>query len=134
MIRRPPRSTRTDTLFPYTTLFRSAEAAADDRTNEQLQYDTLLAVLRTGAAADPDQAFGDRQPGVRILVEARSLENPTERGRATVAGVGHLEDGGAALPGGVIESYLCDAGDLTIAADGSEIGRASCRERGCQYG
>src|SRR3546814_604850 len=27
MIRRPPRSTRTDTLFPYTTLFRSAERA-----------------------------------------------------------------------------------------------------------
>src|SRR3546814_20991372 len=30
MIRRPPRSTRTDTLFPYTTLFRSV-AAVDDR-------------------------------------------------------------------------------------------------------
>src|SRR3546814_13805066 len=28
MIRRPPRSTRTDTLFPYTTLFRSANKAA----------------------------------------------------------------------------------------------------------
>src|SRR3546814_12663243 len=28
MIRRPPRSTRTDTLFPYTTLFRSLEVAA----------------------------------------------------------------------------------------------------------
>src|SRR3546814_12978330 len=27
MIRRPPRSTRTDTLFPYTTLFRSATRA-----------------------------------------------------------------------------------------------------------
>src|SRR3546814_14104241 len=27
MIRRPPRSTRTDTLFPYTTLFRSHRAA-----------------------------------------------------------------------------------------------------------
>src|SRR6056297_4029280 len=27
MIRRPPRSTRTDTLFPYTTLFRSAASA-----------------------------------------------------------------------------------------------------------
>src|SRR3546814_5176548 len=27
MIRRPPRSTRTDTLFPYTTLFRSRRAA-----------------------------------------------------------------------------------------------------------
>src|SRR3546814_15100944 len=29
MIRRPPRSTRTDTLLPYTTLFRSAVAGAD---------------------------------------------------------------------------------------------------------
>src|SRR3546814_4705735 len=28
MIRRPPRSTRTDTLFPYTTLFRSTRAVA----------------------------------------------------------------------------------------------------------
>src|SRR3546814_6396851 len=27
MIRRPPRSTRTDTLFPYTTLFRSADSS-----------------------------------------------------------------------------------------------------------
>src|SRR3546814_5179080 len=31
MIRRPPRSTRTDTLFPYTTLFRSLAAYVDDR-------------------------------------------------------------------------------------------------------
>src|SRR3546814_17422296 len=33
MIRRPPRSTRTDTLFPYTTLFRSVrtEGGQDDR-------------------------------------------------------------------------------------------------------
>src|SRR3546814_16257550 len=30
MIRRPPRSTRTDTLFPYTTLFRSQRAAASE--------------------------------------------------------------------------------------------------------
>src|SRR3546814_9213349 len=29
MIRRPPRSTRTDTLFPYTTLFRRMPTAAD---------------------------------------------------------------------------------------------------------
>src|SRR3546814_9024985 len=29
MIRRPPRSTRTDTLFPYTTLFRSHRQRAD---------------------------------------------------------------------------------------------------------
>src|SRR3546814_6958563 len=31
MIRRPPRSTRTDTLFPYTTLFRSLILEARDR-------------------------------------------------------------------------------------------------------
>src|SRR3546814_9458878 len=31
MIRRPPRSTRTDTLFPYTTLFRSHRAALHPR-------------------------------------------------------------------------------------------------------
>src|SRR3546814_10598277 len=31
MIRRPPRSTRTDTLFPYTTLFRSGECACSAR-------------------------------------------------------------------------------------------------------
>src|SRR3546814_3399881 len=30
MIRRPPRSTRTDTLFPYTTLFRSIALGTDD--------------------------------------------------------------------------------------------------------
>src|SRR3546814_13826547 len=35
MIRRPPRSTRTDTLFPYTTLFRSVEPAAADAAPEQ---------------------------------------------------------------------------------------------------
>src|SRR3546814_5932366 len=31
MRRRPPRSTRTDTLFPYTTLFRSADSMPDAR-------------------------------------------------------------------------------------------------------
>src|SRR3546814_4978661 len=39
MIRRPPRSTRTDTLFPYTTLFRSPrddERRADRRTVDDL--------------------------------------------------------------------------------------------------
>src|SRR3546814_9638045 len=50
MIRRPPRSTRTDTLFPYTTLFRSIEKveaqgvsalAVDDR-----ELATVLAALR----------------------------------------------------------------------------------------
>src|SRR3546814_14741594 len=36
MIRRPPRSTRTDTLFPYTTLFRSPPLAARSAKAERL--------------------------------------------------------------------------------------------------
>src|SRR3546814_4419996 len=35
MIRRPPRSTRTDTLFPYTTLFRAAQAEEDALTEAE---------------------------------------------------------------------------------------------------
>src|SRR3546814_8878008 len=34
MIRRPPRSTRTDTLFPYTTLFRSAAPGPSTRAGD----------------------------------------------------------------------------------------------------
>src|SRR3546814_6047238 len=37
MIRRPPRSTRTDTLFPYTTLFRSARLGEDAEVEVQLR-------------------------------------------------------------------------------------------------
>src|SRR3546814_4448444 len=67
MIRRPPRSTRTDTLFPYTTLFRSGAeggavfeelAGAVDEiwtdgagTLEILHTDAALAVQRTATTA-----------------------------------------------------------------------------------
>lgn len=99
----------------------------DDRSNEQLQYDTLLAVLRTGAAADPNQAFGDRQPGVRVVVEAAAITHIDERGGMEVTGAGHVEDGGQALPGGVIEKLLCDAGALPVTLDGKarplDVGR-----------
>src|SRR3546814_2511482 len=46
MIRQPPRSTRTDTLFPYTTLFRSdlpkligSEIARDEKADQRQEYD-----------------------------------------------------------------------------------------------
>src|SRR3546814_6728251 len=35
MIRRPPRSTRTDTLFPYTTLFRSSRTRTSERSRQR---------------------------------------------------------------------------------------------------
>src|SRR3546814_5457988 len=37
MIRRPPRSTRTDTLFPYTTLFRSRAVAVEFHPHQRLR-------------------------------------------------------------------------------------------------
>src|SRR3546814_2108585 len=54
MIRRPPRSTRTDTLFPYTTLFRSARLIA--------------------GANERDRAW----PKERVQVPNRSEETTTE--------------------------------------------------------
>src|SRR3546814_2698447 len=41
MIRRPPRSTRTDTLFPYTTLFRSSfrRLGANPRDRRRVEFD-----------------------------------------------------------------------------------------------
>src|SRR3546814_9799097 len=46
MIRRPPRSTRTDTLFPYTTLFRSVEVMQDVAAQEV--FERLDLVIERG--------------------------------------------------------------------------------------
>src|SRR3546814_15904378 len=54
MIRRPPRSTRTDTLFPYTTLFRSGLPQSLERTG-------LLDDGSDDAGADGAAAFADRE-------------------------------------------------------------------------
>src|SRR3546814_20221099 len=52
MIRRPPRSTRTDTLFPYTTLFRSAKPPRTQ--TQEMDSPSLLArshLVETGCTA-----------------------------------------------------------------------------------
>src|SRR3546814_16783920 len=63
LIRRPPRSTRTDTLFPYTTLVRS-EQLADERdvTEERylLQGAPLVVVEQAADADDLSIVDGDR--------------------------------------------------------------------------
>src|SRR3546814_5172513 len=48
MIRRPPRSTRTDTLFPYTTLFRSI--SGEDIPGRRGGSDTMRTILLLAAA------------------------------------------------------------------------------------
>src|SRR3546814_2017702 len=45
MIRRPPRSTRTDTLFPYTTLFRSPTKQPNVTVRRHLRVTPLVACL-----------------------------------------------------------------------------------------
>src|SRR3546814_999774 len=60
MIRRPPRSTRTDTLFPYTTLFRSL----DDRDQRR-----EIVELEPGLDHDIEPAAGDA--GVIVAIAAQ---------------------------------------------------------------
>src|SRR3546814_19692772 len=68
MIRRPPRSTRTDTLFPYTTLFRSDERdRLLDRISAQAGVDISLddrgaATLRVAATGDMLVGNGEVHP------------------------------------------------------------------------
>src|SRR3546814_18332152 len=103
MIRRPPRSTRTDTLFPYTTLFRSVHSVV-----------TVLALALAGLQSLPALA-ADRVPGdatgPRLVPQPRTPETQVIR----------LRPGQTPL--------------VTLTADifYREIGRASCRERVCQY-
>src|SRR3546814_3562455 len=52
MIRRPPRSTRTDTLFPYTTLFRSvadAQTGESISLRERAEHDQVRVAVEPGA-------------------------------------------------------------------------------------
>src|SRR3546814_5024315 len=54
MIRRPPRSTRTDTLFPYTTLFRSAFHRRDGASGGAAPAAGTAPRAASSAHADPD--------------------------------------------------------------------------------
>src|SRR3546814_11354533 len=79
MIRRPPRSTRTDTLFPYTTLFRSFDHIAGIGERDAYQVDLV-------AGDDPARYDGDLVHGVIFgsLAGAARFEPP--RVRETVHG------------------------------------------------
>src|SRR3546814_8257061 len=76
MIRRPPRSTRTDTLFPYTTLFRSLPllAAASQGVGVVNLYPGVDAAVRTVPGVVV--ANGTLVPG--LALETRSEEHTSE--------------------------------------------------------
>src|SRR3546814_15530957 len=112
MIRRPPRSTRTDTLFPYTTLFRSQVDAggrrrAADRGLHRGRAGVAEQVEETAAARLAEDALAQRtvveeQAGVEVVEQV----HPQPR--------------------------LAFAHDEAFTTRAAEIGRASCRARVCQ--
>src|SRR3546814_8296194 len=75
MIRRPPRSTRTDTLFPYTTLCRSPSA----RLPRAVGTEPVLPLRRPGGAGERSTTH------VRILPPAEVGADVCPRGRRSAA-------------------------------------------------
>src|SRR3546814_14032454 len=111
MIRRPPRSTRTDTLFPYTTLFRSDDAEhrreGPDFSDAE-RHLLLIAVDIMDRRVQRYLKVGSLQERVGQLMDARAREAAfAEAWQFRVE---------------FLRKILTD-----------QIGRASCRERGCQY-
>src|SRR3546814_2295433 len=72
MIRRPPRSTRTDTLFPYTTLFRSQEQRIEQREQRQRRD-------RLDEAREPQRHPRDIRVARRQNRERQADRQPRER-------------------------------------------------------
>src|SRR3546814_10055133 len=79
MIRRPPRSTRTDTLFPYTTLFRSI-AERLDTVARTLDLEAVERIPFGKAELAPDHLV----LGARVAVDVHPLHIDARR-------FGHLE-------------------------------------------
>src|SRR3546814_20573798 len=84
MIRRPPRSTRTDTLFPYTALFRSTRRNVATGLVDQIEVvgiEEAILQADVDAVAERSANARDRLPGkarVRI-VEERTRQNGFDR-------------------------------------------------------
>src|SRR3546814_15113674 len=115
MIRRPPRSKRTDTLFPYTTLFR---AAADGK---QLRFAVEAPTI---ARADRAAVRVDDQRQVAAIRTVRDGQVAMD-----ALAVSGRESEGLRGCHCILVQPLPPLHQETCL----EIGRASGRERGCQY-
>src|SRR3546814_14243700 len=114
MLRRPPRSTRTDTLFPYTTLFRSPAVAT---------YIDGVYIARLS------QGLTDLNDLQRLEI----LRGPqgTLFGRNTTGGALNIVTND---PVDHFESIVRGEVGTNGYPSFIEIGRASCRDRVVQYG
>src|SRR3546814_17020428 len=101
MIRRPPRSTRTDPLFPYTTLFRSLPQAVVEAFGKAARP----AMIVGGGVLAKDGAHGD----TLALVETLGLIREGWNGYNVL----HFA---AARMGGLMLGYATDGGVKAVAA------------------
>src|SRR3546814_19649418 len=89
MIRRPPRSTRTDTLFPYTTLFRSLKLSGEAFGGGQLGVnpDVVSQMAREIAAAVDRVEIAVVVGGGNFFRGAELSQRGMDRGRADYMGM-----------------------------------------------
>src|SRR3546814_14278319 len=83
MIRRPPRSTRTDTLFPYTTLFRSTQAPLDRFAGQmmptRIEAEDKAVVLPRDGARRSEEHTSELQSLMRISYAVFCLKKKKHR-------------------------------------------------------
>src|SRR3546814_21113679 len=118
MIRRPPRSTRTDTLFPYTTLFRSLEAAAAVEDLPEFVHDV-------DQRAPVDQFLET----VQEVIDHRN----TDFGVVDDVRVVEADDAGILQVDRIDRVVEHPAQRVACGPLAHQIGRASCREGVCPY-
>src|SRR3546814_15854225 len=126
MIRRPPRSTRTDTLFPYTTLFRSGDdfvVVEDERLAKEVaqQRDAKRRETRLVNQA------GNRMEDIMAQMGEGSgqLSLPLNIKAEVQGSVQALRHSLTGLSNDPIRTPRIGSGVAT--------GRPSCRDEGCQY-
>src|SRR3546814_14828376 len=122
MIRQHPSSTRTDTLFPYTTLFRSAQRFLE--AVEALNGAIGEGKLAVAVSGGPDS--------LALLL----LAHAAFPGRVLALTVDHGLRPESAAEADMVTRFCRDlgVGHRTLVLDGLDgIGRASCRERVCKY-
>src|SRR3546814_3658782 len=124
MIRRPPRSTRTDTLFPYTTLFRSLDLRAFFdaalRSTAELPLGELLADF--GVRAQRRAAISETDSGGWVAGEAPHAWAGLKL-RAGDTRVQHVYSGSPAMRAGV------SANDQIVALDGLRVSASNWSAR-----
>src|SRR3546814_18109634 len=137
MIQRPPRSTLTDTLFPYTTLFRSYSIEFRIRRGSDGSY--RWHEVRAVPIRDDEGAiakwFGT---ATDIHDHKRNEEELSRLSGRLVSPLESMTDGFYILDQEWRFTYINSefAGWLKQPKEevlGKEIGRASCRDRACQY-